>query len=141
MTNVRSFQLSDYAPLTHLLQETLSDTCYEETMEAFGRQLSWDSELVMVATYQQQVVGVIIGTIDNNHGYYYRVAVSKDYRRKGIGRELINGLKKRFEQRNVRKVFVTIDSHNEPIVPFYESMGFGQTDLERSVRQLSIVNG
>lgn len=141
MTNVRSFQLSDYAPVTKLLHEVLSDTCYEETMEAFGRQLSWDSELVLIATVQQQVVGMIIGTIDNNKGYYYRIAVSESHQRKGIGKALIQGLKKRFEQRKVSRVLITVDSHNEEIIPFYESMGYGQTDFQRSVGKLSIVCG
>lgn len=110
-------------------------------MEAFGRQLSWDSEMVLVAAAQGQVVGVIIGTIDNNKGYYYRIAVAKSHQRKGIGRALTQGLKKRFEQRKVSRVLVTVDSHNEPILPFYESLGYGQTDFQRSVRPLSIVGG
>ena len=141
MTNVRSFQLSDYAPVTNLLKEVLSEECYEDTMEAFGRQLSWDSELVLVASEQQRVVGVIIGTIDNNHGYYYRTAVARSHQRRGIGRLLIQGLQNRFEKRKVSRVLVTVDTHNERILPFYESLGFGQTEQERSLRQLSIVNG
>jgi ribosomal protein S18 acetylase RimI-like enzyme len=141
MVTVRSFQLSDYAPLTKLFNEVLSELCYEETMEAFGRQLSWDSDMVLVATHKQAVVGAIIGTIDDNKAYYYRIAVASDYQRKGIGRSLIEGLKKRFEQRKVKQVLVTLDTHNEKIVPFYESLGFGQTDFQRSARKLSIVCG
>jgi ribosomal protein S18 acetylase RimI-like enzyme len=141
MTNVRSFQLSDYAPLTNLLKDVLSATCYDETMEAFGRQLSWDSELVLVALVQQQVVGMIIGTIDNNNGYYYRIAVASSYQRKGVGRALIQGLKKKFEQRKVSRVLVTMDDHNAPIQPFYESLGYRTADFQRSVNKLSIVVG
>lgn len=50
MMHVRSFQLSDYRPVTQLLESVLTEECYEQTMEAFGRQLSWDSELVLVAS-------------------------------------------------------------------------------------------
>lgn len=141
MTYVRSFQLSDYASVTGLFHEVLSDSCYEETMEAFGRQLSWDSELVLVAESQQQIVGVIIGTIDNNNGYYYRIAVIGSQRRKGIGRALIQGLQKKFNQRKVKKVLVNVDHHNEPILPFYESLGYRAADFLRAAGQLSIVNG
>ena len=141
MTNVRPFQLSDYAPITKLLQDVLSATCYEETIEAFGRQLSWDSELVLVAVEQLQVVGVIIGTIDNNKGYYYRIAVASSHRRIGIGRKLIQGLKKRFEQRKVSRVVITMDDHNEVIQPFYESLGYQTSDFQRSANKLSIVAG
>ena len=140
MTNVRSFQLSDYAPLTSLLQNELSTTCYEETFEAFGRQLSWDSELVLVALVQNQVVGVIIGTIDDNKGYYYRIAVASSHRSRGVGRTLIQGLKKRFEQRKVSRVLITMDDYNAPIQPFYESLGYRPVDFHSS-KKLSIVVG
>ncbi|MEX1031395.1 MAG: GNAT family N-acetyltransferase [Paenibacillaceae bacterium] len=141
MTIVRSFQLSDYAPLTSLLQNELSTTCYEETFEAFGRQLSWDSELVLVAVVQHQVVGMIIGTIDNNNGYYYRIAVTSSHQRKGVGRALIQGLKKKFEQRKVSRVLISMDVHNAHIQPFYESLGYRPTDFQNSVKKLSIVVG
>jgi len=141
MTLVRGIRLSDYAAVTELLQETLSEDCFRETMEAFGRQLSWDGELVLVAESGNQLAGVIIGTIDNDNGYCYRIAVKRSHQRKGIGKQLIQALKRRFELRKVKKVMVTVDDHNETILSFYESLGFDQSSLERSWRQLSIVNG
>ena len=54
--------LSDYSEVTGLLAEVFSEECYRDTMEAFANQLSWDSELVMVAERNNKVVGVIIGT-------------------------------------------------------------------------------
>lgn len=141
MMLVRGFRLSDYAAVTNLLQETLSDGCFSETMEAFGRQLSWDGELVLVAEVGGELAGVIIGTIDHDNGYCYRIAVSRSFQRRGVGRQLIQALRQRFEQRKVKKVLVSVDVHNESILPFYQSLGFDQSALERSVRQLSIVNG
>ncbi|PZD95608.1 GNAT family N-acetyltransferase [Paenibacillus sambharensis] len=138
---VRSFQLSDYRPLTQLLETTLTEVCYEETMEAFARQLSWDSDLVLVATNNQEVVGMIIGTIDQNRGYYYRIAVHPEYQRQGIGKLLIGALRQRFEQRNVSQILITADEYNEPILSLYESMGYAAKDFFRSFQKLSIVAG
>jgi ribosomal protein S18 acetylase RimI-like enzyme len=139
--NVRSFQLSDYRPVTELLETVLSEECYELTMEAFGRQLSWDSELVLVASVGDEIAGMIIGTIDNNKGYYYRIAVHPDYQRRGLGKRLIESLRTRFEQRNVTKIMITADEHNEPILSLYESLGYAATDFFRSFQKLSIVAG
>ncbi|MCR2804454.1 GNAT family N-acetyltransferase [Paenibacillus soyae] len=139
--NVRSFQLSDYKPLTELLEEVLTTECYEQTMEAFARQLSWDSELVLVAVKQSEIVGMIIGTIDNNKGYYYRIAVSPEHQRVGVGKALVTALRQRFVQRNVTKILITADEHNEPVLPLYESMGFAASDFFRSFQKLSIVTG
>ncbi|CAM4416787.1 GNAT family N-acetyltransferase [Paenibacillus tarimensis] len=139
---VRSFQLSDYRPLTQLLETTLTEVCYEETMEAFARQLSWDSDLVLVATtFNQEVVGMIIGTIDQNRGYYYRIAVHPEYQRQGIGKLLIGALRQRFEQRNVSQILITADEYNEPILSLYESMGYAAKDFFKSFQKLSIVAG
>ncbi|KRE22746.1 GNAT family N-acetyltransferase [Paenibacillus sp. Soil522] len=139
--NVRSFQLSDYRPITALLEDVLTEECYEQTMEAFARQLSWDSDLVLVAVENSEIVGMIIGTIDNNKGYYYRIAVSPLHQRKGIGKALIQALRQRFEQRNVTKILITADEHNEPVLPLYESMGYVANDFIRSFQKLSIVAG
>ena len=139
--HVRSFQLSDYRPVTQLLEKVLSVECYELTMEAFARQLSWDSELVLIASLNNEVVGMIIGTIDKNKGYYYRVAVHPEHQRKGIGKSLIRSLRQRFEQRNVSKIMITSDEHNEPILSLYESMGFVNNDFLRSFQKLSIIAG
>jgi len=139
--HVRSFQLSDYRPVTQLLEMVLSAECYEQTMEAFARQLSWDSDLVLIATMNNEITGVIIGTIDNNKGYYYRLAVHSDYQRQGIGKALIRSLRQRFEQRNVTKIMITADEHNEPILSLYESLGYAANDFFRSFQKLSIVAG
>ncbi len=138
---IRSFRLSDYISVTHLLQSVLSETCYEETRGAFARQLSWDSDLILVAELNGSVVGVIIGTIDNHNGYYYRIAVALEHQRKGIGKAMIQGLKKRFDRQNVRKIMVTVDPHNEVVLPLYESLGYRTQDFFRSFQNLSIVNG
>lgn len=139
--DVRTFQLSDYRPVTQLLETVLSEECYELTMEAFARQLSWDSELVLVASIEGEIAGMIIGTIDNNKGYYYRIAVLPKYQRQGIGKLLIRSLRQRFEQRNVQKIMITADEHNEPVLKIYESLGYAATDFFRSFQKLSIIAG
>lgn len=138
---VRSFQLSDYVHVTGLFKNVLTEECYEETMAAFARQLSWDSELVLVAEEEGTIVGVIVGTIDNHNGYYYRIAVEQDHQRRGIGQALIESMRQRFVQRKVRRIMVTVDAHNEVVLPVYEKAGYQDTDFSRTPHRLSIVNG
>ncbi|GIQ69196.1 GNAT family N-acetyltransferase [Xylanibacillus composti] len=138
---VRAFQLSDYAPVSALLNEVLSEECCEDTMAALGRQLYWDSELIMVAVQDDQVVGVMIGTIDEGRGYYYRVAVHPDYQRMGIGTKLTTAMRDRFEKRQVSRIMISMDKHNEMILPWYESLGYRARDFFHSFEKLTIVNG
>jgi ribosomal protein S18 acetylase RimI-like enzyme len=138
---IRSFQLSDYRFVAELLQEVLSEECCEETMVAFARQLSWDSELVLVAESAGSIAGVLIGTIDRQQGYVYRIAVQKDFQRQGVGRALVSNMKNRFSQRKVLKVLIAGDKHNELFRPFYDSLGLRSIDYVRLTQPLSIVAG
>lgn len=139
---VRPFHLSDYASITKLFSEVLSEACYEETIEAFAKQLTLDPELVLVSVQNDEIAGIIIGTIDQrNQGYYYRIAVAPQYQRKGIGKSLITGLKQKFIQRKVSKILVTVDVHNEPILPVYKAVGYTDNNFSRSFRHLRIVSG
>jgi len=139
--HVRSFQLSDYAEVTQLMENSLSEDCFHETMEAFARQLSWDSSLVLLAEQENQIVGIVIGTIDNDNGYYYRIAVDPFHRRKGVGKALITALQERFLERKVKRILVPLDTHNEPVVPVFESLGFDMDSFTKSFKKLSIVAG
>lgn len=138
---VRSFQLSDYGKITVLLEEVLEGSCLEHTMDAFARQLNWDSSLVLIAVDGEELLGVMIGTIQRNSGYYYRVVVHPDYRRRGIGRKLVDSMKKRFQQRNIQRVMIPVDEYNEQLLPVFEKLGFCKDDFNRSFAKLSIVAG
>lgn len=138
---VRTIRLSDYGLVNELFKNVLTQACYEETMEAFARQLSWDSDLVLVAAEKDSIVGVIVGTIDHEYGYYYRIAVMSDYQRRGIGRALIESLRQRFIVRRVQRIMVTVDVHNEVVLPVYEKAGYRRNDFSHNPHRLSIVNG
>ncbi|MCL6457106.1 MAG: GNAT family N-acetyltransferase [Gorillibacterium sp.] len=138
---IRTFRLSDYLNVNQLLAEVLTETCYNETNSALARQLSWDSELVLVAEEEESILGVIIGTIDNNNGYYYRLAVDSQHRRKGIGKKLIQTMEKRFRQRDVNSILIAVDEHGEPQeLSVFDAVGYFERFLPIGRRVLSIAN-
>jgi ribosomal protein S18 acetylase RimI-like enzyme len=116
----------------------LEEQAYAESLRALTRQLKWDSELILVAEMEEQVVGVIIGTIENNRGVVYRLLV-EEYQRQGIGSALIESLIKMFIARRVNKTWVTADSSNEKVIPFYRAIGFTEEDFVTKTNRLSIV--
>lgn len=138
---IRPFRLADHAFVNHLLSDVLSEECYDETIDAFANQLSLDSGLILVAELDQNIVGVIIGTVDDNLGYYYRLAVHREHRNRGIGQSLIRSLDKRFQNRKVNKVMIALDRHNEHLRSFYESLGYQTKDFLSGISPLRIVNG
>lgn len=137
--NVRAFRLSDHVEINRLLAESLPEDCYEETSRALARQLSWDSDLVLLAEEDNHLVGIIIGTIDNNKAYYYRIAVLEEYRMRGIGKMLIQTLRQRFVQREVSRILIPLDGFNDAALPFYQSAGCSELVNMTGGKHLRIV--
>ncbi|QOS97626.1 GNAT family N-acetyltransferase [Brevibacterium sp. JNUCC-42] len=121
---IRTFRLGDYAAITRIWQETELDRTDMETMDSLAKQLAWDSDLVMVAEEDGEVVGVIVGTIDGTRAYFYRLAVSLSSQGLGIGRKLVEALEKRFHQRGVNQILIMVNQANERVLPFYQTMGY-----------------
>jgi ribosomal protein S18 acetylase RimI-like enzyme len=121
---IRSFRLGDYAHIARIWEDTGLEQTETETIDALAKQLAWDSELVMIAEYEEKVVGVIVGTIDGSRGYFYRLAVDPDYQRHGVGRKLVEALEKRFKEKGVNRVFIMVNQDNKKVIPFYHSLGY-----------------
>lgn len=138
---VRSFQLSDYSLVTQLLAQTLGEACLDETMKAFGRQLAWDSDLILIAEWEGALQGVIVGTIEKGNGYFYRLAVNASCPHPGIGPSLIEALRNRFDQRKVNRVMISMDDFNAPIIHLFEKAGYVGEQFTTAISRLSIVAG
>lgn len=135
---IRSFQLGDVNQVMELLQVALSEENYEDTKRAFARQLSWDSELIVIAEEDDEIVGISIGTIDQDLGCIYRTAVHPDYRRQGVGKSLVSCMEQRFKLRNVRNIMIPGDEINQEAAPFYEAIGYGASKVLTAFQKLSI---
>lgn len=121
---IRPFRLGDYAAITRIWQATGLEETESETFDALAKQLAWDSELVMVAEQDGEVVGVVVGTIDGTHAYFYRLAVDPSHQGRGIGRKLVEAIENRFRQRGVNRVLIMVNQDNEKALPFYHSLGY-----------------
>ncbi|WP_139492283.1 GNAT family N-acetyltransferase [Brevibacillus dissolubilis] len=121
---IRPFRLGDYSAIMRIWQETNLENTENESLDALAKQLAWDSDLVMVAELDGEVVGVIVGTIDGSRAYFYRLAVSPSAQGKGIGRELVTAIERRFKQRGVHRILIMVNQDNHKVIPFYNSLGY-----------------
>lgn len=70
------------------------------------------------------VVGTALGSFDGRRGYLQKVVVSKELRRKGLGKQLVEEVVKKLH--TVGALYIPI-SCEEELVSFYESCGFKKT--------------
>ncbi|MNI78165.1 putative acetyltransferase [compost metagenome] len=71
-------------------------------------------------------------------GCIYRLAVHPEYRRQGVGKNLIAGMEQRFQHRKIYRIFVVGDEHNKEIAPLYEAMGYGASKFLEAFQKLGI---
>lgn len=79
----------------------------------------------LVAKASGKVVGYILGyTKPNKSGSIKNLAVASNYRRLGIGKELVNFIIQRLKEKSVKKVFLHTRMKNRAASSFYKKLGF-----------------
>jgi len=86
---IREMNLNDYLKVFDLWSNTedmgLSDSDSEESISKFLKRNAGHS---FVCTDREEIIGTILCGHDGRRGFLYHVAVSKEYRKNGIGKRL-----------------------------------------------------
>jgi ribosomal protein S18 acetylase RimI-like enzyme len=92
---------------------------------------------LLVAECGAEIVGALIAGWDGWRGNMYRLAVSKAYRRKGIGIALTRAGEEYLHSCGVRRVTALVAFEDEAAGAFWESAGYPQDqEIGRRVRNL-----
>ncbi|RLE95884.1 MAG: ribosomal-protein-alanine N-acetyltransferase [Thermoprotei archaeon] len=82
-------------------------------------------DLFLVAEAEGRIVGYVIGLCKKwGEGHVISLAVHPDYRRKGIGRALMEALLTRFKERGMQAARLEVRVSNTPAIRLYEKLGF-----------------
>lgn len=94
--------------------------------ESFQQLLSHPGSTALIARYgnPQQTVGFIIGQLAADEAEILTFGVTQDWQRHGIGRRLIDGLKRAAERGEARRLFLEVADDNIPALVLYSRMGF-----------------
>jgi len=105
-----------------------------EKKEAFPKEYflelskKW-SEGFLVAKLGGEIVGYAIGEKSKDSGLIVSVAVKKEWRRRGIGRKLIEKLLENFKKEGMKIVFLHVREENRDAINFYQALGFKIIEL------------
>jgi ribosomal protein S18 acetylase RimI-like enzyme len=124
MIFVRPFRLADYAAVIQIWKEASMSLEKSDTLEAVAKQLAWNSDLILVAEVEEQVVGVVVGSMDGYRAYFYRMAVLPAFQKQGIGKKLMQSLEKRFSEKGAKQIFIHVDQVNDRSLGFYQGLGY-----------------
>jgi ribosomal protein S18 acetylase RimI-like enzyme len=105
--------------------------------------LGRDDALAVVAVADRRLVGYGVGRISllpgffarRRRGYIHDVVTSESYRRRGIGRRIVQALLRWMRDVEVSSVELTVAVRNDAAVEFWERMGFS-TYMHHMQREL-----
>lgn len=102
----------------------------DDSREGIAKYLERNPETCFVAEEAGNIAGVIIAGNDGRRGYIYHTAVSPDYRRRGIGSELVDAALDALKKLGINKAALVVFAKNENGNAFWEKIGFtGRDDL------------
>ncbi len=94
-----------------------------------------DSESLLVAAKNQQVVGTVSIVEDGRIALFFRLAVAKNERNQGIGAKLVRAAEKILRQRGHKLVNILIFDREEEVKDYYERLGYKRGSLHLWMRK------
>lgn len=112
--------LEDYPRLTEFWK-TQYFVSEMDNLDHFDLFLKKNPKLSIVIEENNEIIGTALGSYDGRRGYLQKVVTSKNFREKGIGKQLVEEIVKRLK--SVGALYIPISVEHE-LVPFYEKCGF-----------------
>ncbi|MGN0586858.1 MAG: GNAT family N-acetyltransferase [Oscillospiraceae bacterium] len=123
---IRTMTIDDYDQVYELWINTpgMGLNSADDSRGGIGRFLARNPSTCFVAEEDGQIMGAIMSGHDGRRGYIYHTAVLPRYRRRGIGRRLVESAMSAMESEGINKTALVVFGRNETGNSFWESMGF-----------------
>jgi N-acetylglutamate synthase len=92
--------------------------------EHFKNFLEKNQNLSYLAEEDGDIIGTVLGSFDGRRGYIQKLVVRKDYRKQGLGKQLMELVINKL--RDVGALYIPINAEDD-LISFYEKCGFKKT--------------
>ena len=122
---VRHFRIEDYDAVIALWRRTegvgLSES---DTRPAIAAYLRRTPRFSFVAEKNGRIVGAVLCGHDGRRGYLHHLAVARQHRRRGIGRQLVNACLAKLRKAGIQKCNIFIFANNAAGTKFWKHAGW-----------------
>lgn len=130
--HIRTFRFSDDYRAVYDLWQNAGPGIHvrrsDEPQEIL-KKLKRDPDLFLVAEEDGRIVGSVFGGYDGRRGMMYHLAVTAEYRHRGIGQALMDELEERLREKGCIRYYLLVTTDNLEAIRFYESRGWERMDL------------
>ncbi|MBU5439618.1 GNAT family N-acetyltransferase [Tissierella sp. MSJ-40] len=133
----RRLNVNDFNKVIEMVKDFRSIETVAEKAKKFLK--NSQNYLVVCLDHNERVIGFVLGyelnryDDKNNMMYIHEVGILEEYRRMGIGKELMNQMKMICDTRELSKMFLITNKSNIPAVNLYESSGAKCTEDDNIV--------
>ena len=127
---IRTMTIEDYEGVYELWINTpgMGLNTTDDSYDGIGKYLKRNPDTSFVAIEEGRIIGIILAGHDGRRGYIHHTAVLPEYRRKGIGKALLENAMKALEAQGISKVALVVFVRNEDGNAFWENMGFTERE-------------
>ena len=95
-----------------------------DTPEEIEKKVARDPDLFLVAAYEDQIIGSVIGGFDGRRGLIYHLAVNTAFRSQGIGSRLMEEVESRLRAKGCLKSYLLVAEDNREVEAYYRHRGW-----------------
>ncbi len=122
---VRVFRIEDYDGVVALWRRTKGVGLNEsDTRRAIAAYLRRNPRMSFVAERDDRIIGAVLCGHDGRRGYLHHLAVSKRYRKRGLGRHLVDACLAKLRQVGIRRCNIFIFANNAAGMKFWAHTGW-----------------
>lgn len=119
---IRPCRPDECSTILKLWWDAGSTPSVSDSIDALEQTLQSDGELLLIAEYQGRIIGTAMGGWDGWRGNIYRLAVLPEYRRQGIGRQLVREVEEKLASKGARKISILVEKSEDAAIAFWNSM-------------------
>ncbi len=124
--NIKEMTIADYEDAISLWRSVDGVGLHDDadSKQAIGQYLQRNQGISFVARDNGMLAGAVLCGYDGRRGYLHHLAVSKAYRKKGIGKALVQQVIKKLASLGITKCHVFVFAGNLGGQKFWKSIGW-----------------
>jgi len=124
--DIRRYRDADEAAVVRLWTECGLVRPWNDPHKDIQRKLTVQPELFLVGLVDGCLVATAMAGFDGHRGWVNYLAVAERYRRRGLGRALMNRIEELLKALGCPKLNMQIRSTNTAVLAFYERLGYAR---------------
>jgi ribosomal protein S18 acetylase RimI-like enzyme len=133
---IRPVQPGDDQQVVDLWRRCGLVVAWNNPQRDIDRKRAVQPELLLAGELDGRLVASVMAGYDGHRGWLYYLAVDPDFRRRGLGRLLVEEAQRRLLALGCPKINLLVRTSNEVVLDFYRHLGFKPDDVQSLGKRL-----